>query len=318
MPVISVIIPAYNVETYLGKCLESAVSQSFRDIEIIVVNDGSTDSTLEIAARYSELDSRIRLFSKPNGGPSDARNFGIEKSQGEYLCFLDGDDCLYRDSLEILLDGVRSTGCRLSVGSFSRKSEMSISHGGGHRWHIAGKTQAIEEMLYQKSIVPAPWGKLYDRHIFDNMRFRKGITYEDLDIIYRLSDEVDNVAVTDAQVYFYRPNDMSLTTVFSPKRFDVLDVTRRIESYMAVHHPSLLPAARDRRLSANFNMLGLIAVHDIDGKYAAVADSCWALIKEYRKASLTNPDVRFKNKLGILVSYAGRSIFELISRFIYR
>lgn len=318
MPVISVIIPAYNVETYLGKCLESVVSQSFRDIEIIVVNDGSTDSTLEIATRYGEMDSRIRIFSNFNGGPSEARNFGIGKSRGEYLCFLDGDDCLYPHSLRTLSEGLTHTGCRISTGHFTRNPDRVIPCKKNPQWRVIDRDSAIEDMLYQKSIVPAVWGKLYDRRLFDSIMFKKGITYEDLDIMYRLIDEAGDIAMIDETVYYYRLNDRSITSVFSAWRFDVLDVTYRMEAYIGDHIPELLPAARDRRLSANFNMLGLIAAHDADGKYAAVADSCWDLIRKYRRESLLNSHVRLKNKFGILASYAGRGFLELILRFIYR
>lgn len=311
---ISLILPAYNAEKYLRECLDSALGQSYADIEIIVVDDGSTDSTPEIAAEYAARDPRVRVFSKANGGPSEARNFGIGKSKGDYLCFLDSDDCLYPDSLEILYEGI-ATGAPLSTGRFTR--EKSVGRSKEVKWRVIDSQSAIADMMYQKSVLPSAWGKLFDRRLFDNITFREGITYEDLDVLYRVVAEAGKIAVTDSPVYFYRFNSTSLTNVFSAYRFDVLKVAERLEGYVAENFPALLPAARDRRLSANFNMLGLIALHDADGRYADIADSCWEIIKSYRRASLLDPHVRLKNKLGILCSYLGRGVLETVSKKFY-
>lgn len=316
MPLISVIIPAYNAAPYLGECLESVIAQTFRDIEIIVVDDGSTDATAEIARNFAASDSRIRLLSKPNGGQSSARNFGLRESLGRFVCFVDSDDLLYPDSLKILSDGILQTGCKISSGAFTR-SEI-VCRPRKASWVILDAEDAIDCLLYQNTIDPAPWAKLYDRSLFGNCMFDEAIIYEDLDLSYRLIDCAGKIAVTDEVLYFYRINNDSTTGRFSAKRFDVLEVTRRIEEYMAAKHPALLPAARDRRLSANFNMLGLIAANCPDGAHSDVADECWRLIRNYRRESLLNPRVRLKNKAGIILSYLGRPVFEFFAKRIYR
>lgn len=313
---VSIIIPAYNAEPWLDDCLASVAAQTMREIEIIVVDDGSTDSTAAIAGVYAENDSRFKVLSKPNGGLSDARNFGIDHSAGDWLCFVDADDMLRDDAVELLLDGVRRSGCQLSIGGCVRRRDKMIKR--RHAWQIFGAEEAEADILYQKTLLPTAWGKLYHRSLFGETRFRKGIMYEDLDIICSLIDKVDRVAVTEEPIYYYRKNCESSTGRFSPRRFDVLDVTARIEAYMAGHHPHLLPAARDRRLSAAFNMYGLIAAQADGNAYAKVADSCWMLIKDYRRESFANPDVRLKNKLGILASYCGRRMFGLLSRIVYK
>jgi len=315
MAIISVVIPVYNVGRYLRECLESVLAQTFRDIEIIVVDDGSTDESLSIARGFADNDGRVMVFTKPNGGLSSARNFGLSKVSGRFISFVDGDDCLYQDSLEILHEGMIRTGCRIVAGGFVRKQSVKSSR--SKRWQRHDAYHANRDLLYQHSLVPTAWGKLYDRSLFENHMFSEGIVYEDLDLMYRLVDEAGELAVTRDVVYFYRPNPLGTTGHFSPQRFDVLDVTRRIEEYMAERHPDLLPAARDRRLSANFNMLGLVAANCQHGEYEDVADSCWRLIREYRFASLADPRVRLKNKLGVMVSYCGRRVFEFFAKRIY-
>lgn len=319
MPLISVIIPAYNAAPYLGECLESVIAQTFCDIEIIVVDDGSTDATAEIARNFAAADSRIRLLSKPNGGLSDARNFGIACARGEYITFVDSDDCLFPDSLAILLKGMESgNSVAISAGGFTRNRLPDRKPGRGMAWKVYDAQEAVLRVLYQRGLDNGAWAKLYNRRIFDKNLFRVGITYEDLDMVCGNFFAAGKIAVTDGVVYYYRPNGESITGRFSPKRFDVLEVTRRIEEYMAANHPALLPAARDRRLSANFNMLGLIAANCPDGTHSDVADECWRLIRNYRRESLLNPRVRLKNKAGIILSYLGRPVFEFFAKRIYR
>ena len=102
LPLISVVLPVYNVENYLEKCLNSVVKQTYKNIEIIIVNDGSLDSSIDICNKYANKDSRIKVFTKPNGGLSDARNFGIKKSMGEFITFIDSDDYVTDDYVEYL------------------------------------------------------------------------------------------------------------------------------------------------------------------------------------------------------------------------
>ena len=318
---VSIIVPAYNSERYLVECLESAVAQTYRDIEVIVVDDGSSDSTLSIAEGFAERDSRVRFFHNCNGGQSSARNFGVDCARGEYITFLDSDDVLYPEAIEFMYECACRENSELVICHFSQGERPYDLYSHKKKTQNVRKLPAwevIKGILYQNGFDSSPWAKLYSRRIFENVRFTEGIIYEDLDFIYKAVDEVGHVVVADKRVYFYRYNPDSTVNVFTPRRFDVLDVTRRSEEYMLRHYPELLPAARDRRLSANFNMFGMIAVHDSTHVYGDIAGECWGVIKNYRKESLFNPSVRLKNKLGIIVSYCGRRTLAFFSRIIYR
>lgn len=299
---ISIIIPAYNVEKYIGPCIESALSQSFRDIEVIVVNDGSTDSTPVVIQEFARSDSRVRVVNRENGGLSEARNTGLDIARGEWITFLDGDDMLLPGTLEILLNEAVMTGADLVCGSFVRNLNEKKK---GKRSIELSPEEALLDILYQKKIQPSAWGKLYKKFLFDNLRYSKAILYEDLDVIYRIVSQTNKVVYTAAPVYFYRITPGSILNSFSKSRFDVLAVTERLEQWAASTSSSeVLKAARDRRLSANFNILGLIAANK-KKEYENVARSCWNIIKRYRFASLVNPKVRLKNKAGIMLSYLG-------------
>lgn len=318
---VSVIVPAYNSEKYIRECLDSAVGQTRRDIEIIVADDGSTDSTRRIVESYATSDPRVKLLVCPHGGVSAARNAALRVASGEWVTFLDSDDALLPRCVEMLLAAAETTGCDIVYGGWTRtqpKNGKDLSVKSPSPVSIRDRMEVIEEVLYQTSgILPVPWGKLYRRECLMDISFEEGLIYEDLDLFYKVRGRDDKIAVLDLPVYFYRDNPASLTNVFSASRLDVLHVTARIEEYMRLNHPRLLPAARDRRLSANFNMLGLLAVHDSDGVYAGTASECWETIRRLRRESLVNPHARLKNKLGIIVSYLGRRVFEAVSMMIY-
>lgn len=317
---VSIIIPAYNAEKYLRECLDSAVGQTHRNIEIIVVDDGSTDSTAEIVGEYVAVDSRVKLIRQANVGVSASRNAAMSRAEGEWIAFLDSDDVLRPDCISTLLDVAASEDSKLVYGDWRGGTDCSAAD-----FEIDKRStvsidaiEVIEQALYQtSSIVPSPWGKLYHQDLFDDIRFDESLIYEDLDIFYKLADKAGRIAVTNAPIYFYRKNPDGLTGTFQPSRLDVLDVTRRIEEYISVRYPALLPAARDRRLSANFNMYCLLSLHDRDHRYTAVARDCWRIIRTYRRESLFNPRVRFKNKIGILVSYFGQTALRLLSPLVY-
>ncbi|MCM1077580.1 MAG: glycosyltransferase [Bacteroides sp.] len=316
---VSIIIPAYNAGRYLRECLDSALAQSHRDVEVIVVDDGSTDLTPSILVEYRRRDPRMRVLTQPNSGVSAARNAALRIARGEWITFLDSDDALYSHSIATMLRVAEQTGCDLVYGGWKGGRYIpTVDIDRDFTTEIRDQYSVIEEVLYQSSdIVPAPWGKLYKRSCLDGISFEHGCIYEDLDMFYKLRPRGGKIAVTGCPVYFYRDNPGSITNTFSPSRLDVLKVTGRIEAAMSAATPQLQRAARDRRLSANFNMFCLLALHDRHGDFDDVSRECWRVIKSYRRESLADPRVRMKNKLGILASYGGRWMLRLLSPLVY-
>lgn len=311
---ISVIIPAYNAQAYLRECLESVLAQSFSDWEAIIVDDGSTDATLSIAREYATLDRRFRVVHTANKGVSSARNVAMDMSEGQWITFLDSDDLLPRRALECYMR-CKDTCADIISGGWSR----DVGHREPSRRPIrlSGARKALAGGLYQTGISTIIGGKLYRReYLLDNIRFEAGMRYEDLLFFCQVCMQARTVAEIDDTVYVYRDNPSSFINRFTPDRLDVLRVTGMIES-MCADDPLLLPAARDRRLSAAFNIFGLLSVHDRAGEYTQTKDWCWSLIRLYRHSSLCNRGVRLKNRLGILASYLGRGGLSLLSRIVY-
>lgn len=307
MPLISIVMPVHNTPVgFLRECIDSVVNQRHPDWELIVVDDGSDAPTASILDEIALSDSRIRVFHTPCAGLASARNYGIDRSKGEYLCFLDSDDMLFDNALSVLADSASSSGCRIVVAGFSKDGPGQTQSA---PVKIISPREAIKICLYQQGIEPSAWGKLFGREIFSKERFSDGIYYEDIDFFYRAFLAVDAICVLPQPVYFYRQHAGSFLHTWSERRLDVLRVTEQMESFLGEIDPALRAAARDRRLSANFNIF-LLASRNSQNH---TADSCWNFIKQRRIESLVNPHVRFKNKAGVLLSYGGRRFFRFIA-----
>ncbi|MDE5874723.1 MAG: glycosyltransferase [Muribaculaceae bacterium] len=342
---VSVIVPVYNAEKYLQAAIDSVRKQSYTDWELILVDDGSADSSPRICDRAAEESEKIRVIHTTNNGPSEARNIGLKIAGGDYITFLDADDLLEADALKIMMEAMNQNGTdivcarfkgvehdfRLSVPLFPARYKKCKDA------TVMTPVEAVEEILYQKGIDNSPWAKIYRASLWCEKRFRKGIRYEDLDLIPAVVLEAKSIASLHCPLYLYRMHDSSFIHTFSLSHADVLDVTARLQESLPQHYPALEKAAKARRLDANFNILGRIEASGLKGenplknanrgndrnddsfKAMLLADECWKTIKGLRGETLRNPRVRLKTKLGIIASYiGGRPLIELMSRYIYK
>ncbi|HWJ77143.1 MAG TPA: glycosyltransferase [Niallia sp.] len=211
MPLIGVIIPVYNVEKYLNQCVDSVLSQSFKDIEVILVNDGSTDKSGEICEIYKEKDLRVKVIHKENGGLSDARNAGIKASTAQYLLFLDSDDYWVEDSLEKIVECTTEDVdvVFLTVAKFFEKRNIvEKTFESLNRNEIKNKSQkeVFEHLARADKFPVAAWDKLIKREIIinNNMYFKKGLLSEDIDWTTNLLLTARKFDVCDVDFYIYR------------------------------------------------------------------------------------------------------------------
>lgn len=317
VPAVAVVVAAYGVEKYIGDCIESVQGQSTDDWELIVVDDGSTDRSGEIADRYAASDPRIRVIHRENGGLSEARNTGLAAVTAPFVTILDGDDILHPDYLSYLLSLQRGRTDRIScVGHFrfNDSDANPFDNGGGPYGEVRTLPQeeAQEEMLYQKGVDHSAWGKLYPRQAIPAGIYTPGIGYEDLDSFYRILPAVKEVVVAPTRLYGYRHNPGSYLSVFTPRRADVLDVAERIEKNME-ENPRLLAAARSRLLSAYFNIYTLMAAARM--RDAALERRCLDGIERLGDEVLHNRNTRLKNKAGIFIhQLCGAASIRLLAR----
>lgn len=303
---ISVIIPAYNVEKYIGACLDSVLAQEGVDLEIIVVDDESTDSTRDIIRRYARQHSCIKALYSRHGGLSAVRNRGLQECCGNWITMVDGDDVLVPGALKCMRDCATSENTDIVMGAykiFTDICNVTQSDIISHVKHLTGK-QAAEIMLYKSkytsSAHSSAWGKLYRRQMWDVLRFKEGILYEDLEVIPRLIAGAKRVAVIKDVVYGYRYNTGSILHVFTPKRLDVLDVTESLEKYFA-DDSELYKAARSRHFSAAFNLWLLMVAND--AVIPEKAAECRRVVRRLAVSQLFGRKVRLKNRIGALLQY---------------
>lgn len=306
---ISVIVPVYNASRWLGECIESVLRQSIAEWELIIVDDGSTDNSAEVAQAYACRDRRIRFFSIPNGGVSRARNFGIDNSRGEYLCFADADDCYTPHALELMLKALESRDTEMAVAQFRFAPANTLRDVRAVRWTTVSSREAMRLTLYQHPLWhTGPWARLFRRELFDAVRFVPGIRFEDLEIIPRLIARCRRVTVTTAQLYFYRSHGANFITTEGPGRKDALRAIDLFTRSVPEEWEECRRGIDSRRFSAAYNLLGYAAR---TGDNVAIARA-WAIIKNLRCRMLTDGDVRLKNRLGALLSFAGLGISKKI------
>lgn len=207
---LSIIVPVFNAEKYIDHCIQSLLEQTYKNFELILVNDGSTDQSLELCMAFAERDNRIKVYDRQNGGASAARNTGLEKMQGKYVVFVDSDDYVTKSYLEnlylaaklghfdIVQCNLESTNERLDLIDtvpFKKSDVMEIT-----------KVQALNKRRYKVSV----WGKIYRSHIFKDFRFQEGIIYEDDASYYIFADRAKKLAVLNETLYFYYMSENSV------------------------------------------------------------------------------------------------------------
>lgn len=204
VPKLSVVVPIYNVEKYLKSCLDSLINQTLSDIEIILVNDGSTDNSEAICQSYAERDTRIKLYSKPNGGLSDARNYGLQKVTSSIVGFVDSDDYVDHNMFQALLELKQRSKAEITVGGVkmvSNDGDVYMVRAVEDEF-IANRHDAMEELLKSKKITNSVWNKIFDVALFDQIQFPVGKLYEDEYVTYKLFNRANKVAMTNGTFYY--------------------------------------------------------------------------------------------------------------------
>ncbi|MBY9080233.1 glycosyltransferase [Paenibacillus sp. HN-1] len=218
-PEISIIVPFYNVENYIRKCVESILAQSFKDFELILIDDGSPDNCSAICEEYAARDERIKLMHKPNGGLSDARNFGLDVAAGKYIGFIDSDDWITPNMFEVLHREITRHEADIAI-----SCHYSELDGQAERVNDFGQTavlnnsEAIEEIIVDGRIKSYAWDKLYRRELFDTVRFPVGVTFEDILTTYKLFVQATKVVLVNEPTYYYVKRGDSITGFTSARK----------------------------------------------------------------------------------------------------
>ncbi len=257
LPLISVIVPVYNVEKYLGKCIESIMAQTYQNLEIILVDDGSADKSGEICDEYARRDLRIRVIHNENGGVSVARNTGIRQAAGEYIGLVDSDDYIDPDMYQTLYDLILKHDAQISMCDVYEVYEGSDPLQREDIRDFCVDSEGAVKIVVDGLVNCAySVNKLYKKELFDGLEFPQGKIFEDARIMPYLLSKAERIALTTARKYYYYHRENSHMSVsFSPKHLDCIEVQEENYKFICEKYPSLEKNARMRLYWSRFFVL---------------------------------------------------------------
>lgn len=316
-PLISVIVPVYKVEAYLDRCVESLLAQSWPNLEILLIDDGSPDRSGQLCDLWAGRDSRIRAVHKPNGGLSSARNEGLRHATGAYIMFIDSDDVIHPDMCRHLLQAMLDNGAQMAACEAAHTfDDQQPPYTVLDDWQVLTREEAIRRMWYQRGFFPSACTKLYCRELFDAQQFTEGLLFEDVDIMHRLLWQTEAVVYTASALYGYMHRDESITTLtFSLRDLDILTIADRLLDFAAQNAPALTGAARSYAVTAAMRVeLNAPKTEEFEqGRSKARG-----ILKSYGKQVLFDKNTRIKSKCGLALYYLCRPLLRAMYKKIDR
>lgn len=247
---ISIIVPVYNVEKYLKKCIESIINQTYSNLEIILVDDGTKDNSGMICDEYAQKDNRIKVIHKENGGLSDARNAGMRMATGEYIAFVDGDDYIENDMYEFLYNELKKENADISIcNRYLAYENGTIKNIEKHKTRkILNNVEGLIELNSFTSFDMAVWDKLYKKEIFNGIEFPKGKNFEDYYVMHKIIAKASKIVYNSTPKYYYvqRENSISRNKDIS-FAFALIDASYEQISFFEENFPEILYIAKSHQ-----------------------------------------------------------------------
>lgn len=316
-PLVSVIVPVFNIEKYIQKCVKSLAEQSYKNIEIILVDDGSPDNSGAICDELTKKYCNVTVIHKPNGGVSSARNTGVEHAKGEYLCFVDGDDYVtpnyIKDMTDIALDTDVDivTSNQYKIWPDGKKIELFSNKFAMGQYKIKSGIDTLSDMLYGKTCYATCCCKLYKKSIFSDIRFPSLSMGEDSFTMYHCFLKAKNVAHLRKPNYYYlqHPESAMHTDNFD-KFYDYIQLSDNFIELVNKKYPQLFLPAVNRLIENNFWVY--MKMRHFPEKYEEQLRHITNNIKKYRYYSLKDKNVSFRTRIACLLSYGGMKMLNNI------
>lgn len=312
-PLVSVIVPVYNVYPYLRDCVQSVQAQSYQNWELLLVDDGSTDGSGELCDELAVEDGRIRVFHKPNGGLSDARNHGMHHARGEYFCFLDSDDLLPENALEKLVGLCEQHRADVAMGQllqFETEPQRQTGTTGGTE--ILTVQDTIRGMLLRKGkIGHTACAKLFRRELWAELRFPKGMLYEDYAVIYKVMQGCRTVVADYEPLYYYRMRGRSIMhEPIQEKNLVLLDIAQDVTQHLSRTMPEVREEAEYLQLVTYLKTLKRILNSGFDC-YPEAQEQILRFVREHRDLTRRSWAKR-ADRIKVETLMKGRGLFYLI------
>lgn len=311
MELISIIVPAYNVEKYVKTCIDSILRQSYTNFELLLIDDGSTDSTPALCDAYAQQDTRIKCFHKPNGGLSDARNYGLERMTGNYVTFIDSDDYVSDSYIECLVNMLYADSeiqIAMLPGQMLRESDSPAVYT-DNGIQIISSTEAMKKMMLRQDITHTSWGKLFSANLWNDIRFPVGQNYEDYATTYHVFIHAKKVAYCSNRLYYYlQHSDSIMHQTCSVKTLSVLDVSDAVTDFILKKCPECQIEARALQTAVYLKNMQAILNTGLDS-YLDYQRRIVNKVKKNAKYLLSAKQVARNDKIKIFLLMINKSIF---------
>lgn len=312
-PLISIIVPVYNVEEYVARCIKSICKQTYSNIQVILVDDGSTDTSGEICDKFALQDSRIEVVHQKNQGLSEARNTGFAYIKGSYISFVDSDDYISENYISYLYGLIVNENADLSSCKYiETNKEFEFSSGGSSEYHTYNREEAFEKLCYQLVLTTSAWGKLYKVELFESIKFPKGKLYEDVGTFYKILENA-SVIVCGEQVHYlyYRRATGIVRSGFNPAKMDYFYQSWEFAEYIRDYHKELYDGAISRVVWSSLHLwVQIDSKRENPKEYNELKNT----ICKYRAKIIKDKKVRKKNKIVLLGSYCGHWFLKIVYR----
>ena len=322
---ISVIVPIYNVEKYLRRCIDSLVEQTYTNLEIILVDDESPDNCGKICDEYAKKDKRIVVIHKRNGGLSDARNRGLEEAKGKYIGFIDSDDYINKNMYKVLYTNMKKNNADISICNFSLvddkgnkyKEEKQLNN----EIKIYSKKEALENLLIEKDYTNHAWNKLYNKKLFKNgkIQYPEGKIWEDIATTYLLFENANKVVYQNVSLYYYTQRNNSIMKGINREKIILLgDIINQRKNYLSKKYDMLRKAIEineGKYIKYYYDMILMLEFKDL---YNSKLYKDY--YKRYREVYLKNKkeiqdtQVTKTGKIGCSILYYSRTMYKIYTK----
>lgn len=311
---VSVVVPVYNVSDYIDKCLETIINQDYKNLEILLIDDGSTDKSGELCDKWAKIDSRIKVYHNANMGLSGARNFGVRQSSGDFITFIDSDDFIDLDYVSYLMNLVNIYGTKIAIAQHrvlfpnGRISDNGLSTPD----ELLNAHDVMERILYHDVIDTSAWGKLFHQSLFDTDIFPVGKLFEDIGSIYKLICKTNSIAIGYQSKYNYIMRSKSIVnSKYNINKMDLLEMTDEMGRNVQEKFPDLKDAVLRRRVYARISTYNqMINENDFyDSKQELLN-----FILENGGCILRNPRVSLRDKVAIRLLKFNPKLYTYIWR----
>ena len=255
---ISVVLPIYNVEDYLERCIKSVLNQTYKNFEIILVDDGSTDGSAELCDYYAEIENKVCVIHKKNGGLSEARNTGTMLAKGDYITYIDSDDYVDKDYIEYLYNLVKKYNTKVALCTHTVVFEngKKIVYGNGKDSEVLDAYNCIKRMLYNDVVDTSAWAKLYDIELARKILYPQGKIFEDIATTYKFFLASGEIACGYSSKYYYMIRKNSIVgSSFNIKKLELIDMTDSMARDILQVYPDMKAAVLRRRVYSRFSTL---------------------------------------------------------------